>query len=164
MNKLDSVIIKHPTNALSLLGKWMKKKEENFLTITLDGNHRVIKVHHITKGLVNRTIVHPRESFYPAIKDYATAVVFVHNHPSGHLSASREDEELTGRLCKAGQILGIRVLDHIIITPSGGYYSFRNNGKIQDNYCDYELDDFTNTLDTCDEGIIIRTRKARREI
>ena len=156
MNKLDSVIIKHPSNALSLLGKWMKRKEENFLTITLDGNHSIIKVHHITKGLMNKTVAHPRECFYPAIKDYASSVVFVHNHPSGQLKASPEDNELTDRLCKAGYILGIYVLDHLIIIPNGDYYSFRQNDKMQDSYCSYELDDFTKTLNE-EEGIILRT-------
>ncbi|MDR0287843.1 MAG: JAB domain-containing protein, partial [Clostridiales bacterium] len=115
--------IKSPESVLPLLKKWQKQKQENFLTITLNSAHEVIKVHHISKGLVNQSIVHPRECFYPAIKDLAVAVIFIHNHPSGSASSSPEDNNITKRMCMAAEIIGINVLDHIIITPKNGYFS-----------------------------------------
>jgi DNA repair protein RadC len=87
--------IRHPEDVYSVVKNWAKRKEENFLAVTLNGAHNVIKVHHITKGLVNKTIIHPRECFYPAIKDYATSVVFVHNHPSGNAEPSGDDRNVT---------------------------------------------------------------------
>jgi DNA repair protein RadC len=138
--------IKSPLSVLPLLHKWQKCKQENFLTITLNGAHEVIKVHHISKGLVNRTITHPRECFYPSIKDLAVAVIFVHNHPSGSADASPEDNEVTKRLGMAAQILGITMLDHIIITPRNDFYSYRKDGKISNQYEDYELENFVNSF------------------
>ena len=117
-----------PEDVFSFLGNWKNRRQENFLAISLDGSHSVIKLHHITKGLVNKTIVHPRECFFPVIKDYATAVIFVHNHPSGNLDPSGEDEDITEKLCMAGAILGIHVLDHIIISRKG-FYSFCTSNK-----------------------------------
>jgi len=141
------VKIKNPNDILHLVNKWRKRREENFLSISLDGAHCVIKVHHITKGLLNRTIVHPRECFFPVIRDYAAAVVFVHNHPSGNEKPSVEDDSITDRLCKAGNILGIHILDHLIITPRNGHYSYREAGKIKDDFLDYELSNFIEVMD-----------------
>lgn len=129
---MEKIQIKNPSDALPALKRWQKQRQENFIVITLDGAHQIIKVHHVTKGLVNKTIVHPREVFYPAIKDFSTAIMCVHNHPSGSVEPSPEDDEITDRICMAGSILGIRVLDHIIITRFGDYYSYRSNGRISD--------------------------------
>ena len=141
------VKILRPLDLVCVLDKWAKQRQENFVAITLDGSHSVIKVHHITKGLINRTLVHPRECFYPAVKDYATSVVFAHNHPSGNPEPSSEDHEVTSRLCMAGSILGFNVLDHLIITKNNGYYSFQQNGKITDYSCkDSNLSNFVDRL------------------
>jgi DNA repair protein RadC len=138
--------IKSPESVLPLIKRWQKRKQENFLTITLNGAHEVIKIHHVSKGLVNRTIVHPRECFYPSIRDLATAVIFVHNHPSGSTVSSPEDDDITKRLSMAAEILGINMLDHIIITPTGNFYSYSQAGKIpyQHNY--NELEEFVQSL------------------
>lgn len=120
--------IRHPEDIYDVVRTWAKRKQENFLAVTLNAAHEVIRVHHITKGLVNKTQAHPRECFFPAFKDYATAVVFAHNHPSGNVKPSLEDRNLTIRLCMAGDILGFTVLDHVIIAPKGGLYSFRRDG------------------------------------
>jgi len=142
----QQIKIKVPEDILVIINKWEKRREENFLVITLNGAHIIIKVHHITKGLLNRTIVHPRECFFPAIKDYSASVVFVHNHPSGIAEPSMQDDALTNRLCMAGQILGIHVLDHIIITPNYNFYSYRRSGKIRDNFTNYEIKDFIDAI------------------
>lgn len=91
---------------------------EHFFTITLNGAHQVIDVHVTTKGLVNRTLVHPREVFRPAIADNATAIIIAHNHPSGNLDPSMEDKDVTRRIKQAGDILGIKVLDHLIFSTN----------------------------------------------
>jgi DNA repair protein RadC len=138
--------IKSPESVLPLLRNWKNRRQENFLTITLNGAHEVIKVHHISKGLVNKTIVHPRECFYPAIKDLAVAVVFIHNHPSGSVRPSPEDDSITKQMSMAAEILSINMLDHIIITPQGNFYSYKQEGKILTNHQDYELDEFVASL------------------
>ena len=109
------------------LAKWARKKVEYFLVLTLDGAQKPIRVHEITKGLVNRTLVHPREVFRPAIRDNAVSIVLAHNHPSNKLAPSAEDHEITKRLTKAGQIIGISVLDHLIL-GAYRYYSFSESG------------------------------------
>ena len=115
--------ISSPADAYSALSRYQKKTKEHFLVLTLNGNHTVIRATIISIGLANRTIVHPREVFIPAIKDNACAVIIAHNHPSGNLDPSREDKDITTRLCQAGEILGIPILDHVIISKKG-YYSF----------------------------------------
>jgi len=100
------------------------KDKECFVSITLDGGHKIIGVYVVSQGLVNRTLVHPREVFRPAIADNATAVIIAHNHPSGNLTPSVEDRDVTRRMKQAGDILGIKVLDHIIVAPCvAGYFS-----------------------------------------
>jgi DNA repair protein RadC len=74
-------------------------------------------------GLLNRTLVHPREVFKHAIKDNSAAIIIGHNHPSGSLDPSTEDKDITRRMKIAGEILGIKVLDHIIVSPTKGYLS-----------------------------------------
>ncbi|MDR0476137.1 MAG: DNA repair protein RadC [Treponema sp.] len=130
----QQIAIKKPTDILPLLSKWKKRREENFLTVTLNGAHEVIKVHHITKSLLNKTIIHPRECFYPTVRDYASAVILVHNHPCGRAISNADDDNVTHRLCMAGLILGITVLDHIIITPRDDIYSYRQAKKITDDF------------------------------
>lgn len=104
------------------------KDVECFVCVTLNGSHKVIGSYVVSQGLVNRTLVHPREVFRPAIADNATAVIIAHNHPSGNLEPSLEDKDVTMRMKQAGDIIGIKVLDHIIVAPSlNGYFSFLEN-------------------------------------
>ena len=104
------------------------QKQEHFIVVLLDGAHNIIKHVVVTVGLVNRTLVHPREVFAPALIERATAIVVAHNHPSGNLEPSTDDLEVTFRLKKAGQLLGIEVLDHIIFSASS-YRSLRETGE-----------------------------------
>ena len=142
----QQVQIKKPSDILPLVQKWRKRREENFIAITLDGAHSVIRVHHISKGLLNRTIVHPRECYFPVIRDYSAAVIFVHNHPSGNANPSNEDNEITDRLSMAGKILGITLLDHIIITPINTFYSYKQDEKLNIEFPEYILHDFVKGL------------------
>lgn len=101
---------------------------EMFVALFLDSKNQPIGSHTISIGSLNASIVHPREAFKAAIVCNSAAVVFFHNHPSGDTTPSREDNEITKRLKDAGDLLGIRVLDHIII--GNGYYSYADTGTL----------------------------------
>lgn len=96
-----------------------KLKVEHFNIITLDSAARVIKFHNVTKGLLNHSLIHNREIFRAAIKDNAHSIIALHNHPSGSLDPSSQDIEVTKQINNAGEIIGIKLLDHIIITTTG---------------------------------------------
>ncbi|ACD94251.1 RadC family protein [Trichlorobacter lovleyi] len=104
-------------------------RKELFLTLLLDGKNRITRKVQVSEGSLNQSIVHPREVFAPAVRESAAAVIFIHNHPSGDPAPSREDHEITRRLNEAGEILGIKVLDHIII-GDGAYFSFVESGLL----------------------------------
>lgn len=89
--------------------------QEEFLIATLDTKLQVRRVVRITRGTLDASLVHPREVFRPAIADCASSILLIHNHPSGDSTPSRQDREVTERLKKAGEILGINVIDHIIV-------------------------------------------------
>jgi DNA repair protein RadC len=89
--------------------------QEEFHTVTLDTKNQVIASHQITVGTLDASLVHPREVFRRAIKDAASSVILVHNHPSGDPTPSREDIAVTDRLCEVGKTIGIDVLDHIVL-------------------------------------------------
>ncbi|MBU6392820.1 MAG: DNA repair protein RadC [Planctomycetota bacterium] len=92
-----------------------ERKQEVFFIVLLDNKNRIIKELDISKGSLTSSIVHPREVFNPAIKESAVSVIFVHNHPSGDPEPSKEDIQMTRRLLEVGDVVGIKVLDHIII-------------------------------------------------
>jgi DNA repair protein RadC len=91
------------------------KKEENFYVILLDTKNQIIKEELITKGVLDASIVHPREIFKPAIKNSASRIILIHNHPSGDPSPSQEDLTITKQIEKVGEEIGISVLDHVIV-------------------------------------------------
>ncbi len=105
------------------------RKKEIFSVMLLNAKNRLIKTVTISEGALTGTIVHPREVFNPAIRESANSVVFTHNHPSGDPEPSNEDIALTRRLVDAGNIMGIRVVDHLIIGDNR-YYSFADNDML----------------------------------
>jgi DNA repair protein RadC len=112
----DKPVVKTPEDVVNLVGSRLKgKKKEYFLAILLDMRNQLIKIAEISVGSLEASIVHPREVFKEAISASAASVIFAHNHPSGVPEASEDDINLTKRLAKAGEIVGIEVLDHIII-------------------------------------------------
>lgn len=100
---------------------------EHFWSIALDNKHCIIGVEEAAKGSLTSTIVHPREIYKSVLLANAAAVIFVHNHPSGDPTPSREDLEITRRLRDGGELLGIRVLDHIVV-GHGRYVSMVDDG------------------------------------
>lgn len=105
-----------PQSAVNLVMEDLRyHQKESFRIILLDTRHQVLEIPEISVGSLNASIVHARETFKPAIIHSAAAIILVHNHPSGDPTPSKEDLELTTRLCHVGEILGIPVLDHLII-------------------------------------------------
>jgi DNA repair protein RadC len=113
------VKIKTPDEAYALLKRYAGAQQEHFILVTLNGAHNVISVSIVSIGLANKTIAHPREIFCKAISDRASAIIICHNHPSGALEPSGEDISLTGEIFKAGEIVGIPLIDHIIFSKTG---------------------------------------------
>jgi len=107
----------------------MQETKEMFLTLHLDGKNRIIALDMVSVGSLNQSIVHPREVFKSACLSNAAAIILVHNHPTGDPSPSSEDITITRRLKEAGELLGIRVLDHVII-GSEGKCSFTERGLV----------------------------------
>jgi len=102
---------------------------EMFLIYYLDTKNRIIKRELHTIGSINSSAVYPREVFRSALLYNATSIICVHNHPSGDTKPSQSDDDITEELVKAGKIIGIEVLDHLIVSKQG-YYSFADKGKI----------------------------------
>jgi DNA repair protein RadC len=117
-----------PSDLAPRLLHWADRPQEVFLSVLLNGAQEVLAIRPVTVGLLNRTLVHPREVFAPALELRAASVVLAHTHPSGSLEPSREDREATRRLAQAGKLLGVEVLDHLIMTQAG-YYSFKEHGE-----------------------------------
>ncbi|MGD2175858.1 MAG: DNA repair protein RadC [Candidatus Brocadiaceae bacterium] len=107
-------------------------KREHFFTLMLDTKNHLIREERIAVGSLNESVVHPREVFRGAISESAAKVIFVHNHPSGDPEPSPQDRRLTARLCEAGNLVGISVLDHLIV-GSTDYYSFAEHGQLGPN-------------------------------
>lgn len=128
----DGYIIKKPDDVISLLMDEMRYlNKEYFKVVMLNVKNKVIAVDTVSIGSLNTSIVHPREVFKAAIERSASSIIMVHNHPSGDPTPSREDIEVSDRIFKSGNLLGIKVLDHIIIgdgigisLKERGYYDF----------------------------------------
>ncbi len=115
----------HPLHAVRLAMKIVRDDaREHFVALYLDSRHQAIAYSVVSVGTANQSLVHPREVFQSAVLSGAVALLVLHNHPSGNPTPSREDHDVTQRLRDAGQILGIRLLDHVIWTREGRYHSF----------------------------------------
>jgi DNA repair protein RadC len=118
-----------PEDILPLVGDLATRRQEHFICITLNGAGEVLGNRVITVGLLNHSLVHPREVFSDAITDRAASVICVHNHPSGSLEPSSQDIAITGQLKEAGALVGIPLTDHIIVSRNG-YLSMRERGLV----------------------------------
>ena len=114
---------------LPLITEIRDKRQEHFICITLNGAGEVLSGRIITVGLLNHSLVHPREVYADAITDRAASVICVHNHPSGSLEPSPQDIAITTQLREAGLLLGIQLIDHIIVTKTG-YLSMKERGLL----------------------------------
>jgi len=125
-------IIDYPKQAIKLIRPLITDyKKEHLMGIYLDSRYKVIKKELISLGIVDSHIVHPREVFKPAIINSASFIVLLHNHPSENVIPTNEDIEITKMLVKAGKILGIQLLDHIIFCKKvKEYCSFKVNKQL----------------------------------
>lgn len=110
-------------------------RHEIFKVVLLDAKHAIMRDATVSEGSLTLSIVHPREVFTLAVKESAAAVIFLHNHPSGDPTPSQEDRVLTARLVSAGEVLGIRVLDHLVV-GDGRYVSFADQGWLTNHGAD----------------------------
>jgi DNA repair protein RadC len=122
--------ISTPDDVYNIIKRYGNAPQEQFLVLTLNSAHEPISIGIATLGLVDRTIIHPREVFIRAIQDMASAVVICHNHPAGSLNPSSEDEEMTIKMREAGEVIGIQVIDHIIFSKNG-FISLRKEGYFE---------------------------------
>ena len=125
----ETLKISDAKDVLPLLSDIVNKQQEYFICISLNGANEVIEKRIVTVGLLDKSQVHPREVFADVITDRAASIILAHNHPSGEIKPSNSDLKIHEQLTEAGKILGIKVLDHIIISKKG-YYSFQEAGLI----------------------------------
>ena len=125
----QTVKIETAGDVVPLLADIVGKTQEHFVCMTLNGANELIERRIVTIGLLDKSLVHPRDVFADVITDRAAAVIFAHNHPSGDVQPSEADLKTQEQLVQAAKILGIRVLDHIIVTRKG-YFSFQESGLI----------------------------------
>jgi DNA repair protein RadC len=118
-----------PTQIYETFSFLMKETKEMFLTLHLDGKNRIICMDLVSVGSLNQSIVHPREVFKTACSSSAAAILCIHNHPTGDPTPSSEDIAITKRLKEASEIMGIKLLDHIIV-GDGTYLSFTERGLL----------------------------------
>ncbi|BBA71024.1 hypothetical protein YM18_2506 [Geobacter sulfurreducens] len=107
--------ITSPEQIFEMFSYLRRETKEYFIAAHVDGKNRIVCIDQISVGSLNQSIVHPRETFKSALLSSAAAIILIHNHPTGDPTPSREDMEITRRLKEAGELLGIKVLDHIII-------------------------------------------------
>ncbi|MDR2702159.1 MAG: DNA repair protein RadC [Spirochaetaceae bacterium] len=124
--------IRSPNDVYNLVRHYADRRQEHFFCISLNGAYEVLAVRVVTVGLVNRTIVHPREVFSDPLQDRASAVCVAHNHPSGRLKPSEEDTGITMKLKAASDILGLFFLDHLIFSVEG-FFSYREAGLLTES-------------------------------
>lgn len=129
-NKRKPKPILSPQDIFSEIRHFSSRDQEQLIVLCLTGAHEIIDIKVATVGLLDRTVVHPREVFTYPIRERAAAIAIAHNHPSGRLIPSEEDKNVTKRIVSCGKLLGIKVIDHIIFSDSA-YYSFLEHDELR---------------------------------
>ncbi len=109
--------------------RYVNEYREHFDVLLMTNRNRLIRRHRVSTGSLTSSVVHPREVFHPVVRESAAGVIFVHNHPSGDPSPSREDVDITHRLRQVGEVLGIRIHDHIVCGHDR-FFSFNREGLL----------------------------------
>jgi len=138
-NKKNEVIIKNSQDIISLTYDIRNKKKEHLVCLYLNARNVLLKKEVVSVGLADKTLLHPREIFYPATELNAASVILVHNHPSGDSSPSEKDIQIVENITQAGGIMGIPVLDFVIVSEKGNY-SFSEKLRDQNKNFDYVAD------------------------
>lgn len=138
--KGDEFIINSSKDVLTLTHNLKDKKQEYLVCLYLNARNELLKKETISIGLLDKSLLHPREVFYPATKLNAASIILIHNHPTGNPNPSKQDKQVVKKIAQAGKIMGIPVLD-FLITAKNGHYSFYEQLKNDDNF-DYVADGF----------------------
>jgi DNA repair protein RadC len=125
----SDVYINSPEDVVEEVKEIRESKKEHFVALYLNARKKLIHKEVISIGILDASLVHPREVFEPAVRELASQVIIVHNHPSGDSNPSEEDKEITDRIKEAGRLLGIELADHIIITKKD-YFSFSDSNEL----------------------------------
>ncbi len=141
----NEIVIKNFKDVLSLTLDLREKKKEHLICLYLNARNVLLKKETISIGIIDKTLLHPREIFYPATELNAASVILVHNHPSGNSSPSKKDKEIVDKISQAGQIMGIPVIDFVVISRNEQYSYFNKLNK-NNRICDYVADGIQNTL------------------
>ena len=127
----ERVVLTNPAEAAKLLTEYLQGSDrEHFVVILLDTKNRVIGLNTVSVGILDSSLVHPREVYKPAILSNAASILVAHNHPSGQPEPSAEDKRITERLHQAGKILGIDLIDHVILGDEGRFISLQDRGVL----------------------------------
>jgi len=143
--KSNETIIKNSQDVLSLTYDLRDKKKEHLVCLYLNARNSILKKEIVSVGLLDKTLLHPREIFYPATELNAASVILIHNHPSGDSSPSEKDNQIVEKIVQAGEIMGIPVIDFIIISEDN-HYSFYEKLRNQKENFDYVADGIQGTL------------------
>lgn len=144
-NNKNELVIKNSSDVESIIYDIKEKKKEYLICLYLNARNALLKKEVISIGLLDKTLLHPREIFYPATELNASSVILVHNHPSGELEPSKKDLQVVEKITQAGEIMGIPVIDFIIVSEKGSY-SFYKKLKNNDKFFDYVADGVQTTL------------------
>lgn len=178
--KASEITIKNSQDVLSLTYDLREKKKEYLVCLYLNARNSLLKKEVVSVGLLDKTLLHPREIFYPATELNAASVILVHNHPSGDSSPSEKDFQIVEKIAQAGKIMGIPVIDFLILSENG-HFSFHEKLRDQSRNFDYTADGDQGTLfdsleiekpayeisideQGFDENSIIKTQKRSRPI
>ncbi len=128
---VEDPVIKSPLDAYGIMRRLLENlNHEEMWAIFLSQSNRVIAKQRLSSGGITKTIVDPRVLFKAALENNATGMVLVHNHPSGNMMPSNDDDDLTRRVAEGAKVLNIRFIDHIIVAANRGYYSYIESGKL----------------------------------
>ena len=123
--------IEGPATAASVLHQYFEGADrEHFVVLLLDTKHQIIGIHTVSVGVLDASLIHPREIFKPAILANAAAIILAHNHPSGDPTPSAEDRLVTQQMVAAGRLIGIAVMDHVIVGERPHFISFVESGML----------------------------------
>ncbi|MBU1289961.1 hypothetical protein KKG85_01820 [Patescibacteria group bacterium] len=137
-DKIRKTKISDPKKIAKILTEVLKSEEkddrmkEHFWAVYLNARNAITRIELIGLGVLNAGLIHPRETFRPAITASSASLIILHNHPSGEIEPSEDDLKTTKRIAEAGKILGIELFDHIIINLKNDYFSFKEKGLITD--------------------------------
>lgn len=144
-DQTSEIKISNSQDVISLTYDLRDKKKEHLVCLYLNARNTLLKKEIVSVGLLDKTLLHPREIFYPATELNAASVILVHNHPSGDSTPSEKDVEIVEKIAQAGEIMGISVIDFVIISEKGDY-SFYEKLKNQNRGFDYVADGVQGTL------------------